>query len=175
MKKLLVVVDYQKDFVTGALGCPAADRIADAICTRIRQARAEGDDVAFTLDTHGANYSETQEGKKLPVLHCVKETEGWRLDQRVEALREDKDILFEKGSFGSQALFDFLRNSSYQSVTFVGVVTNICVVSNAVLAKAALPEAEIAVDAAATASNDPILHEKTLDVLESMQVTVHGR
>lgn len=175
MKKLLVVVDYQTDFVSGALGSRYAAAIEDRICEKITARRQQGYDVWFTFDTHGADYSDTQEGRRLPVAHCLKGTPGWALYGKTAALLSEGDRCFEKGSFGSPALFEALRGGGYDAVELVGVVTNICVISNAVLVKTALPEAEVTVDASCTASNDPRLHEAALDVMESLQVTVMGR
>ena len=175
MKKLLIVVDYQVDFVDGALGFSEAASIEGRIAKKIRAYRDAGYDVAFTFDTHGDNYLETQEGKKLPVPHCILESAGWELFGKIKELVRDDDRLFTKPCFGSAELFDFLRGSGYCLIELVGVVTNICVISNAVLAKTALPEAEVLVDAAYCASNDKALHEKALDVMESLQISVTGR
>lgn len=175
MKKLLIVVDYQLDFVSGALGNPYAAAIEDRLCDKITACRQEGCDVWFTFDTHGADYADTQEGRRLPVAHCLKGTPGWALYGKAACLLEESDRCFEKGSFGSPELFTALRGSGYDVVELVGVVTNICVVSNAVLVKTALPEAEVVVDASCTASNDPKQHEAALDVMESLQVTVINR
>lgn len=175
MKKLLIVVDYQNDFVNGSLGSPYAAAIEETVCAKIRAYRAAGDDVAFTFDTHEADYLDTQEGKKLPIPHCMEGTDGWALYGKTAAMFEEGDCCFKKDCFGSADLFTYLKASSYMSVELIGVVTNICVISNAVLAKTALPETPVFVDASCTASNDPILHEKALDVLESMQVEVIGR
>ncbi len=175
MKKLLIVVDYQVDFVSGTLGNPYAAAIEENICKKIKDRRREGYDVWFTFDTHGADYADTQEGRRLPVAHCLKGTPGWALYGKAAGLLAEGDRCFEKGSFGSPGLFEALNGSGYEVVELVGVVTNICVVSNAVLVKTALPEAEVVVDASCTASNDPKQHEAALDVMESLQVTVTGR
>lgn len=175
MKKLLIVVDYQADFVSGTLGNPYAAAIEDRICSKITARRREGYDVWFTFDTHGTDYADTQEGRLLPVAHCWKGTPGWALYGKTAGLLSEGDRCFEKESFGSPELFEALRGSEYDTIELVGVVTNICVISNAVLAKTALPEAEVAVDASCTASNDPKLHEAALNVMESLQVTVIGR
>ncbi len=175
MKKLLIVVDYQKDFVTGSLGNPHAAAIEERICEKIRRFRSAGDDIAFTFDTHHPDYLQTQEGRLLPVTHCMEHENGWRLTDAVDALRQSQDRCFCKECFGSAALFDFLRGVSYESIELVGVVTNICVISNAVLAKTASPETPVTVDAACCAGNDPMLHEKALDVMQSLQIQVINR
>lgn len=174
MNKLLIVVDYQVDFVDGALGSPHAKAIEQPIVDKINAYYAEGQDIVFTLDTHDEHYRKTQEGKKLPVPHCIKGTPGWALYGKVGRWKEK--TCFEKPAFACTALYDYLKtHQEYEQIELVGVVTNICVISNAVLAKAANLHAEVIVDAACTASNDLVLHEKALDVMESMQVTVINR
>ena len=175
MKKLLVVVDYQNDFVNGSLGFPGAEALEETICEKIRAYQKAGNDVVCTLDTHGEDYSETQEGHKLPIPHCLRGTQGWELYGKTAELLKDCRK-FEKPVFGSAGLFEFLRQTPYSSIELCGLVSNICVISNAVLARTAQPEAEIVVDAACTASNDPALNEAVLRVLEGLQVTVlhHG-
>ena len=175
-KKLLIVVDYQNDFVSGSLGCPQAAVIEDTLAAKIAAYRAlgEGGQVIFTMDTHDKNYLETQEGRNLPVAHCIRETDGWPLYGRIHALKQEEDLVFSKPTFGSLELADYLRNrgSEYESVELAGVVTNICVISNMVIAKAAMPEVPILVDAACVASNDDALGEAALKLMESMQVKV---
>lgn len=133
MKKLLIVVDYQNDFVSGSLGFEAAKRIEDAVCEKIRAYQAAGDDVVYTLDTHGPSYAGTQEGRKLPVAHCLRGTTGWELYGKAAELLRGCPA-FEKPVFGSAALFDWLRGREYAGIELCGVVSNICVLSNAVLA-----------------------------------------
>lgn len=175
MKKLLLVVDYQNDFVDGSLGFPQAKTLEPVIAEKIKAYRAEGNDVAFTMDTHHSDYLSTQEGRNLPIPHTVKGTDGWNLYGSIEGLQHPEDKVFEKPVFGSAELFDYLRANPYDSIELVGVVAHICVLSNAVLAKAALPEAEVIIDAAGTASADPSMCEKALDVLEGVQCTVINR
>lgn len=175
MKKLLIVVDYQKDFVDGALGFPKAVELEEAICSKIKAYRDSGHELIFTFDTHEENYLKTQEGRKLPLEHCFKGTEGWKLYGRVAELLLEGDKCFEKPAFGSLELGEYLRQRNYSSIELVGLVSNICVISNAVIAKAALPEAEIIVDAACTASFDEAMNEKTLDVMEGLQIKVINR
>lgn len=171
MKKLLIVVDYQNDFVTGALGFPEAVQIQQALCQKIRQYQQQGQDVVYTLDTHGPDYAQTQEGRKLPIAHCIKDSEGWQLYGETAGLLVDCPC-FEKPTFGSLELANWLKGQQYDQIELCGVVTNICVVSNAVLCKAALPEAEILVDPACVASPDPAAQQAALNVLQSVQVTV---
>lgn len=175
MKKCLIVVDYQNDFVSGALGFPEATALEARIAQKIRGCRARGDEIVFTLDTHAEDYLDTQEGKNLPVAHCLKGTEGHALYGQVAGLAEPADRRFEKLTFGSDALYDYLKAQRFESIELVGVVSNICVLSNAVLAKTAQPETPILVDAACTASNDAALNRAALDVLGSLQVQVLNR
>jgi len=175
VKKLLVVVDYQKDFVDGALGFPGAAALERPIVEKVQAHRRAGGAVAFTLDTHRADYLSTQEGKNLPVIHCVRGTEGCALYGRVAGLPQKGDRVFEKPAFGSAELFDYLRAEEFHSVELVGLVSNICVLANAVLAKTALPEAVVQVDATCTAGFDQGLHRAALDVLHGLQVRVINR
>lgn len=175
MKKVLVVVDYQNDFVSGALGFPGAEKLEEPIVRKIEQYKADGADVIFTLDTHYEDYLETEEGRNLPITHCVKGTHGWELYGRVADCVEASSMVFEKPTFGSMSLARYLAEKKYDRVELVGLVSNICVLSNAVLAKAALPEAHIVVDARCAAGNDPSLHEKALDVLRGVHVEVTGK
>ncbi|WP_050697787.1 cysteine hydrolase family protein [Anaeromassilibacillus senegalensis] len=174
MKKLLIVVDYQNDFVTGALGFPEAAALEDAIHDKVQQYLDGGDDVVYTMDTHGEDYSETQEGKKLPVPHCLCGSEGWQLHGRLR-YQLAYCPYFEKNTFGSTDLLHFLESKTYDSIELVGVVSNICVISNAVLAKAAQPEADIVVDAGCVASNDKAMQEKAFDVMENLHIRVIKR
>ena len=171
----LVVVDYQVDFVNGALGFPGAEKLEPLILAKIADCRKSGGQVIFTLDTHGENYLETAEGKKLPVPHCIKGTPGHALYGKVAEAVTPDDIVIEKPAFGSLELADLLRRISPEEVELCGLVTDICVISNAIIAKAALPETELVVDAACTAGPDPALHEKGLDVMEGLQITVINR
>ncbi len=175
MKKLLIVVDYQIDFVTGALGFPKAEALEEPICRKIATYRNSGDDIVFTLDTHGGDYMDTMEGKKLPVPHCSRSTEGWSIFGKVALLRSPKDTVFEKPTFGSAGLLDYLKVHEYDSIELCGLVTNMCVLANAVIAKTARPDAEIIIDAACTASFDDAMHEKALDVLAGIHCTVINR
>lgn len=175
MKKLLIVVDYQNDFVSGSLGFPKAQELENKIASKIQAYRNNGDDVFFTFDTHNEDYLDTQEGRNLPVKHCICNTKGWELYNSVADMKKENDVCFNKNSFGSSELFSYLCDHSYESIELVGVVTNICVISNAVLAKTALPEVPVMVDAACVASNDESLNEKALDVMESLQIKVINR
>ena len=174
-KKLLIVVDYQNDFVCGTLGFPKAEQLEGAISAKIQQYRREGSDILFTLDTHYDDYLTTQEGKRLPISHCVDQSEGWHLYGDVETQRKPEDVTISKHSFGSLDLADYLTSHLYDRIELVGVVTNICVIANAIIAKTAQPEAEIVIDAGCVAGNDEALNNKALDVMAGLQMTIINR
>lgn len=175
MKQALIVVDYQNDFVSGALGFERAAELEEEICRKIERSRQAGDEIIFTFDTHGEDYLQTQEGRNLPIPHCIKGTQGWQLYGRVAQLLQEQDRCFYKPCFGSWELAEYAKQQRFTHIELCGVVSNICVLSNAALLKAALPEAQVVVDARATASNDDSLNEKALDVLAGIQVKVVNR
>ncbi|MDD6044565.1 MAG: cysteine hydrolase [Clostridia bacterium] len=175
MKKLLVVIDYQNDFVNGTLGFDGAEKLDGPIAERIRQYRAEGHDVVFTRDTHYKDYLNTQEGKKLPVVHCVKDTPGWQIFGETAKEVQEGDTVIDKPTFGSMALGEFAIEGGYDEVELVGLVSNICVMTNAAILKTALPEAVVTVNAALTASHDADMNAKALDIMEGIQVNVINR
>lgn len=160
-------MDMQNDFVSGALGSAEAVKILPAVRDRIRAAREAGETVVFTRDTHEENYLLTQEGKNLPVPHCLKGSVGWEL---VEGLRAEGEIVFDKPSFGSVALAEFIRDGSFGEAEFIGVCTDICVVSNVLLTKAFCPETKITVSPDCCAGAAPETHEAALAVMRSCQV-----
>lgn len=170
--KLLIVVDFQNDFISGALGFPKAQTLEKGIYDKIKAYKEDNDDVLFTFDTHHENYLETQEGRNLPITHCIKDTWGWDLPDSIKELNGYKII---KNTFGAADLVSFLKNTFYEEIELVGLVSNICVISNAVLAKTATPETKIVVDASLTASFDEGLHEKALDVMTGLQIEVINR
>lgn len=174
-KELLIVVDYQKDFVDGSLGFEQAVTLEQPIYDKILAYKERGQDVIFTLDTHGQNYLDTREGEGLPFMHCLRESDGWQLYGKVAALCDASTRCFEKSTFGSLELAQYLREEGYERIELVGVVTNICVISNAILAQAALPQAYIFVDASCCASNDPAMHDKALDVMVGLQMQITHR
>lgn len=180
-KKVLVVVDYQKDFVDGALGFESAKNLDKGIASLMKEyAEDENGVVICTFDTHETNYLNTQEGRKLPVEHCLVGTDGWKLygeTEMMEIMYPMKCTRIKKPTFGSYELAKRLTlidgtQGGIKSITLVGVVTNMCVISNAVIAKAACPEAEIIIKKDLVDSFDKELHQKALDVMASMQMTV---
>lgn len=177
MERYLFVIDYQNDFVDGALGFPGAEKLDGKIAEKIR-AYGKGH-VLFTRDTHYDDYLETREGKNLPVKHCLKGTKGWQVHgETAKALAEVEAPGIDKRAFGmdvTDPATAAVLPERADEIELVGLVSNICVVSNAVVLQSRYPEATIIVDAACTDSFDKVLHEKVLDVLEGFQVKVTGR
>ena len=179
-KRILIVVDYQKDFVDGALGFESAKNLDNGIASLMEEYAEDENGLIFcTFDTHGEDYMSTQEGRKLPIEHCIKGTEGWKLygdTEMAEIMYSTKCSRIEKPTFGSYELMRRLdridRMDGVESITLVGVVTNMCVISNAVIAKAACPEAEIIIKKDLVDSFDKELHAKAIDVMKSMQMTI---
>ena len=171
MKNILIVVDMQNDFIDGALGTKEAVAIVPKVEEKIRNFDGE---VFFTRDTHETYYLETQEGKNLPVKHCIRDTEGWQIRKELDALRKTEPI--DKETFGSTDLAaDLLalhEDEEIGSITLVGLCTDICVISNALLLKATLPEVPIYVDAACCAGVTPESHENALKAMETCQIKV---
>lgn len=172
MKKILIVVDMQNDFIDAALGTREAVSIVERVKDKIRSYPPE--DVIVTMDTHGENYMETQEGKNLPVPHCIKGSEGWQLRTDIAQLLEGARI-YEKPTFGSLALATNLRALSKKEeleIELIGLCTDICVVSNALLLKAFMPEVPITVDAACCAGVTPEKHQAALETMRSCQIRI---
>ena len=170
MRKILVVVDMQNDFINGALGTKEAVAIVENVVSKIRSYPAE--DVYATRDTHETDYLKTQEGKFLPVEHCIRGTTGWEIRPEIAALLSEERI-FDKPTFGSVALAEKLREENQKeelSIELVGLCTDICVVSNALLLKAAMPEVKISVDPACCAGVTPESHEAALATMRSCQI-----
>lgn len=169
--KLLVVVDMQNDFVTGSLGSAEAESIVPKVVERVRAAVEEGETVVFTRDTHDDNYMDTQEGRKLPVPHCCRDTEGWQIIPALEGYTEGR-LIFDKPTFGSTKLANWAAEGGYDRMELVGLCTDICVISNAVLLKAARPEAEVVVNAACCAGVSPEGHRTALEAMKPCQITI---
>lgn len=173
MKNFLIAVDLQKDFVDGALGTKEAVSIIPAAAGKIRGFDGE---IFVTLDTHGENYLNTAEGRKLPVIHCVKGSDGWQLNKDIaSALEGKKYTLVEKPTFGSTALPALIEEAADGedfTVQLIGLCTDICVVSNALLIKANFPETRISVDSACCAGVTPEKHNAALETMRSCQIDV---
>ena len=173
MQDILIVVDMQNDFIDGSLGTPEAVAIVPAVAEKIRGFPGS---VLFTRDTHGPDYLDTQEGRNLPVVHCIKGSEGWQIRPELAALCKREPI--DKPSFGSTRLGELLlemnREDPIGSVTLIGLCTDICVISNALLIKAFLPEVPVTVDAACCAGVTPDSHENALKAMKICQIGVEN-
>ena len=173
MQNILIVVDMQNDFIDGALGTKEAVAIVPAVKEKIENFDGK---VIFTRDTHFENYMETQEGKNLPVPHCIKGTNGWEI--RPELMELCKEDPIDKLTFGSSELGNILveedKVNTIESITFIGLCTDICVISNVMIAKAFLPEVKIIVDAACCAGVTPETHKNALEAMKICQVTVEN-
>lgn len=175
MKKILVVVDMQNDFVDGALGTKEAVGIVDNVVSKIENFDGK---IFATLDTHLNGYLDTLEGKKLPVYHCIRMTNGWLLNKKIMAALSNKDYrLIEKRTFGSTRLVNEIRKIKKNNeieVEFVGLCTDICVVSNVLLLKAYFPEVVMTVDASCCAGVTPESHKSALETMKMCQIDVIG-
>ena len=173
MKKILVVVDMQNDFIDGALGTSGAVGIIPEAAAKIRSFTG---DIFVTYDTHYENYMQTSEGKKLPVMHCIKGTDGWRLNDEISsALADKKYTEVEKNTFGSVILSGLIEKAAEGekfSVELIGLCTDICVVSNALLIKANFPDADIKVDASCCAGVTPESHKAALTTMKMCQIKI---
>lgn len=177
MNNYLIVVDMQKDFITGPLGTEEAVRILPLVKERIDKALEDGEKVIFTRDTHFENYMDTQEGKKLPVMHCIEGTSGWGIDEGLMDYVDNGDaFIINKVTFGSRILAEFLAAENefnpIEKVTLVGLCTDICVISNALTVKAFLPEVPIIVDSSLCAGVTPASHENALEAMKMCQIDV---
>lgn len=175
-QRFLIVVDMQKDFIDGALGTKEAQAIVPAACARIRACKEAGYTVIATLDTHEENYMDTREGKHLPVPHCIRDTEGWRIRPEIlKAMGEDA-ILVDKPTFGSVRLPQIIREKTGgeapAEIELLGLCTDICVVSNAMLLKAAFPETDFTVHADCCAGVTPEKHNAALETMRSCQIEI---
>lgn len=170
MKKLLIVIDMQNDFIDGPLGTPEAEAIVDAVKDKIRSYPAG--DIFATMDTHESDYLSTQEGRNLPVEHCIKGTDGWRIRPDIAELLTEAAV-FEKPTFGSVRMAEAVKAiEDLEEIELIGLCTDICVVSNALLLKATLPEVKICVDSRCCAGVTPEKHLAALETMRSCQIEV---
>lgn len=167
MKKTLVVVDMQNDFIDGALGTKEAVAIVPNVKAKIEACRKAGDEIIFTRDTHHDNYLQTNEGRHLPIIHCIEGTEGWEISKELEV--GDATVI-NKPSFGYTQWSKF----NLEKVEMVGLCTDICVVSNALAIKAAFPEIDVTVDASCCAGVSPATHDAALATMKCCQIEVIG-
>ena len=173
MQKILVVVDMQNDFIDGSLGTKEAVEIVPSVKEKIENFNGR---VIFTRDTHFDNYLETQEGTFLPVKHCIKDTVGWQIRPELDALRVSEAV--DKPTFGSvmlgKELVEENEKEPIESVTLIGLCTDICVISNALLIKAFLPEVPIIVDAKCCAGVTPDSHKNALNAMKACQIKIEN-
>ncbi len=172
MRDVLIVVDMQKDFIDGALGTAEAVAMVPKVVEKVQNFKG---DILFTRDTHFENYMDTQEGKKLPVPHCIRGTEGWEICKELQPFCEEAPLI-DKVTFGSMELGPILQDmqeeETISSIIFVGLCTDICVISNVMIAKAFLPEVPIIVDASCCAGVTPESHNTALASMRTCQVEI---
>lgn len=171
MKNLLVIVDFQNDFVNGALGFKKAKDIENVIYEKYEKYLKNDDKIIFTFDFHDDDYLNSVEGQNLPIKHCIKDSFGAKLYGKLDGLYKNHKC-FYKNTFGSLELGNYLINKNYKNIEIVGLVSNICVLANAVIIKSALPNANILIDKNATASYDEDLHNKALDILKNLHINI---
>lgn len=175
MKNVLIVVDMQKDFVDGALGSPEAQSIVPHVEAYIQKAFASGTEILFTRDTHCEDYLNTREGKYLPVPHCIKNTAGWQIIPELASYTKEAKII-DKPTFGSVELIKLLTeensNEPINNITLIGLCTDICVISNAMLLKAAMPETDITIVSDCCAGVTPDSHRNALESMKMCQIEI---
>lgn len=170
MKKVILVIDMQKDFIDGALGTQEAQAMLPRMAAKLNAARAAGTALVFTMDTHGADYLHTQEGRRLPVPHCIRGTAGWAIADALQPFVAEAAAVIEKPAFGSADLPAALE--SYDEIEIVGLCTDICVISNALLLKTFYPEKTISVDASCCAGVTPESHENALLAMKMCHIDI---
>lgn len=170
MNRLLIVIDMQNDFIDGALGTKEAQAIVPNVKKKIEEYKSRGDTIIFTRDTHLDNYLDTNEGKHLPVRHCVMDTEGWKISEELDT---NGCFVIDKSSFGFPYWDSYYVNDA-DEIEIVGLCTDICVVSNALIIKACVPETRIVVDANCCAGVTPETHKAALTTMKMCQIEVIG-
>ncbi len=169
MKKYLIVIDVQRDFVDGALGTAEAQAIIPYVKEKIDACRAEGGSVIFTRDTHAKDYLQTNEGRHLPVEHCIEGSDGWQLYDGIEC---EGALIIDKPTFGFTDWKSYIEETDGMTVELLGLCTDICVVSNALIIKALYPEARVAVDSKACAGVTPETHGAALTTMKMCQIEI---
>ena len=168
--RILLVIDMQNDFIDGALGTKEAQAIVGNVKAKIEEYRKKGDTVIFTRDTHGEDYMTTQEGKNLPVPHCIKGTEGWEISAELDV---GDSLIIDKPTFGSKELSEYLSGvEGLSEVELIGLCTDICVISNAMLIKAFMPEVKVSVDGSCCAGVTPESHSNALGSMKMCQIEI---
>lgn len=188
MKKILVIVDMQNDFINGALGTKEAEAIVPNVVEKIKNYPDKEETVLlYTKDTHYEDYMSTLEGEKLPVPHCIENTDGWCINKQISSVADKEGFLgfssdkiinsrIYKNTFGSEDLYELLKTykDDIEQVEFLGLCTDICVLSNAIMARMALPNTKIIVDASCCAGVTPESHNAALITMKSCQIDVIG-
>lgn len=169
MKEILVVVDMQNDFLTGALKNHNAAQVIQSVAEEIAIFQNKRCEIVYTRDTHGADYLSTQEGKRLPIPHCIEHTAGWEI---FPALLTSGSKIFDKRYFGSLELAKYIESGGYESAELVGVCTDICILANAVLIKTVAPECHVCVKEKACAGVSQISHETAIAAMRGMQIDI---
>ena len=170
--KTLVVIDMQNDFINGTLGTNEAQKIVPAVIEKINESKANGDNVVYTRDTHDANYMNTMEGKLLPVRHCIKGTEGWRIPKEID---DSGCIHIDKSNFGYPRWGEFPLSTLFEEsdeIELIGLCTDICVVSNALILKSIFPEIPVSVDSRCCAGVTPESHLAAIATMKACQVQI---
>ena len=172
--KTLIVVDMQNDFIDGPLGTPEARAIVPKVKKKIKEYNKRGDRVIFTRDTHSVKYLETSEGKHLPVVHCIANTHGWEITDELDVF---KPYIVNKGTFGYDNWGNYGKTFHFadtECIELVGLCTDICVISNAMILKATFPETPIIVDASCCAGVTPKSHKNALEAMKMCQIEIVG-
>ena len=173
MKKIIVVVDMQNDFIDGALGTQEAQQMLPRLAEKLEREKAA--ELIFTMDTHNQYYMDTQEGKNLPVPHCIKPEHGWKIAEALQKFVDRAAAVVEKPSFGSLALPQAVSKIETDEIELVGLCTDICVISNAMIIKAAFPEIKVAVDASCCAGVTPESHANALAAMKMCQIEIRNQ
>ena len=173
MKKALIAIDLQKDFISEVLGTSEAAAIIPKVIGKIKYYQDNDLDVIFTFDTHADNYLNTQEGSKLPVAHCIKGTPGWELCDQIKANVDfSRCVKFEKNTFGSIDLGKYIFDNQYDEVELIGLCSGICVIANAVIIKSFCPEIKVKIDKSCTACVTPETHETAYNAMKLLQFDI---
>lgn len=172
MKKALVIIDMQNDFIYGVLGNDECRAIVPEVVKRVQRAVDDNTDIIFTQDTHQEDYLSTQEGRKLPVSHCIRHTDGWKIIPELAEAAEQRGIIFTKETFGSRAMAEYIREHDYEEIELIGVCTDICVISNAMTIKAFAPELEISVNESCCAGVTPQSHRTAVEAMKACQINI---
>lgn len=170
MNRALVVIDMQNDFITGSLGTKEAQEIVPGVIKKISEYRDRGDQIVFTKDTHLPNYLSSHEGKYLPVEHCIYLTEGWEIPKEIDSVPDAPHRL--KITFGNFEWWDYDDEKFPDEIEIVGLCTDICVISNALILRSQYPDVDITVDASCCAGTTPEMHRAALNVMKSCQINV---